>query len=90
MLLINDDGPGIPEADLTRVFAPFYRGEQSRSRDTGGVGLGLAVTREIIRQHGGGVALRNRRRGGLSAVVEFYGVAGKPPVVRDSGLSSIL
>jgi signal transduction histidine kinase len=51
------------------VFEPFVRLEGSRSRDTGGVGLGLAIARTIIQAHGGTVILRNRREGGLKAVV---------------------
>lgn len=66
---INDDGPGIPESEREKVFAPFYRIERSRSRDTGGTGLGLALTRTIIRAHGGDVTLTNRREGGLRAEV---------------------
>lgn len=68
---IDDDGPGIPEDELEQVFTAFYRGEQSRSRDTGGVGLGLAVTRDIIEAHHGKITLMNRRPHGLRAVVEF-------------------
>lgn len=71
IVLVKDDGPGISEKELERVFAPFYRGEHSRSRDTGGVGLGLAVTRDIIKAHGGQVTLRNRVQGGLYATVEL-------------------
>ncbi len=47
-------------ADLERVFEPFYRGEPSRNRETGGVGLGLPIARNILRAHGGDVALANR------------------------------
>ena len=53
-------GPGIPPAELERVFEPFYRGEPSRNRETGGVGLGLPIARNILRAHGGDVALANR------------------------------
>lgn len=66
---VEDNGPGIPEAELEQVFAPFYRTEQSRSRDTGGVGLGLAVTRDIVKADGGAIYLRNRKQGGLCATV---------------------
>lgn len=62
---IADHGPGIPEAEHERVFAPFYRLETSRNRETGGTGLGLAVARGIARAHGGDVSLRNREGGGL-------------------------
>ncbi|WP_264769927.1 ATP-binding protein [Coxiella burnetii] len=70
-VLIEDDGPGIAEKELEQVFEPFYRGEHSRSRDTGGVGLGLAVTRDIISDHNGKVILTNRPNGGLCATVEL-------------------
>jgi signal transduction histidine kinase len=66
---VDDDGPGLPEEELERVFRPFYRVEQSRSRDTGGVGLGLAVARTVFRAHGGDVSLANRPPGGLRAAV---------------------
>lgn len=66
---IDDDGPGIPPCDAEKVFEPFYRREPSRSRQTGGIGLGLAVVRTIARGHGGDVALENRDGGGLRARV---------------------
>ena len=68
---IDDDGPGIPEADVEKVFEPFYRREPSRSRQTGGIGLGLAVVRTIARGHGGDVNLINRAGGGLTARVQL-------------------
>lgn len=62
---IDDDGPGIPLADFERVFAPFTRLESSRSRETGGTGLGLTIARNAIRSMGGDVELINRAEGGL-------------------------
>ena len=62
---IEDRGPGIPEALRERVFDPFFRVEASRSRDTGGSGLGLAVVRAIVQRHGGEIALEDRPGGGL-------------------------
>ncbi|MBI2960170.1 MAG: HAMP domain-containing protein [Betaproteobacteria bacterium] len=72
---ILDDGPGIPEAELERAFEPFYRGEASRSRETGGTGLGLGIARNIARAHGGELALKNRAGGGLEAILSLPRVA---------------
>ncbi len=66
---VEDNGPGMPEDQVERVFEPFHRLESSRSRDTGGIGLGLAVVRAIARSHGGDVLLQNRKDGGLRARV---------------------
>jgi len=68
---IEDDGPGIPPDDFERVFEPFYRREPSRSRQTGGIGLGLAVVRSVARAHGGDAVLVNRDGGGLTARVQL-------------------
>jgi signal transduction histidine kinase len=70
-LIVRDRGPGIPETELERVFEPFYRLEGSRSRDTGGAGLGLSIARNIARAHGGELRLRNHPDGGLEAVLEL-------------------
>ena len=66
---IEDDGPGIPEAELGRVFEPFHRLEASRNRGTGGVGLGLTIARQAIAGQGGTLSLANRPGGGLQAVI---------------------
>jgi signal transduction histidine kinase len=68
-IFIDDAGPGIAEADQERVFHPFFRLEISRSRDTGGTGLGLSVARTLIRGHGGDIVLSNRSEGGLRVTV---------------------
>ena len=68
-ITIADNGPGIPEDRLEDVFEPFYRLEPSRSRKTGGVGLGLSIARDIARSHGGGLVLRNRAGGGVEAAL---------------------
>lgn len=66
---IQDDGPGIPMDQLHQVFEPFHRVETSRSRDTGGTGLGLTIARNIAEQHGGSITLINRPQGGLEVTL---------------------
>lgn len=66
---VSDDGPGIPEAALERVFDPFFRLEASRNRNTGGVGLGLSAARAIVREQGGELTLSNRNGPGVVARV---------------------
>lgn len=68
-VIVEDEGPGLPPAELEQVFEPFYRVESSRNRETGGVGLGLAIVRQIARKHGGDVRLANRPICGLSATL---------------------
>lgn len=68
---IEDEGPGIPPEELDRVFQPFHRVESSRNRETGGVGLGLPIARNILRAHGGDVTLANRPAGGTRATVSL-------------------
>lgn len=68
-VIVTDNGPGIPDAELEQVFEPFFRLEKSRSRETGGTGLGLSIARTIIRAHGGDVTLSNRTAGGLEATL---------------------
>ncbi|RFO98912.1 two-component sensor histidine kinase [Rhodoferax lacus] len=68
---ITDNGPGIPEAELSQVLLPFYRVEASRNRHTGGVGLGLATAHDIARMHGGSLVLSNREGCGLLAELRF-------------------
>lgn len=75
LIAVADAGPGLPEAELEQVFEPFYRMESSRNRDTGGVGLGLAIVRQIARSHGGEVSLENRAAGGLRALLRLPLVA---------------
>ncbi|MEO0698600.1 MAG: ATP-binding protein, partial [Pseudomonadota bacterium] len=70
-ITIEDNGPGIPPAELDHVFEPFYRGEGSRNRGTGGAGLGLGIARAIAHSHGAQITLVNRDEGGLRACVTF-------------------
>ena len=64
LLSVADDGPGIPEVDLGRVFERFYRVDKSRTRDPGGTGLGLSIVRHLVELHGGKVTAANRPSGG--------------------------
>ncbi len=66
---VCDEGPGLPDTALERVFEPFYRLDASRSRDTGGTGLGLSIARSIAVSHGGTLTLSNRPQGGLEATL---------------------
>jgi signal transduction histidine kinase len=82
---IQDEGPGLPPVELEKVFEPFYRVEGSRSRETGGTGLGLTIARSVAEAHGGNLILRNRAEGGLEAVLilpksaEIPKVPGRQP-----------
>ena len=64
-LIVCDNGPGVPEEDLTRIFDRFWRGEKSRSREWGGAGLGLAIARQFVEIQGGRIYAANRPEGGL-------------------------
>lgn len=70
-ITVEDDGPGIPELELERVFEPFYRLEASRNRGTGGVGLGLTIARQSVAEQGGTLTLTNRPAGGLLATIHL-------------------
>ncbi|MFT5722834.1 MAG: signal transduction histidine kinase [Motiliproteus sp.] len=71
IILIEDDGPGIPIKDIQRLFEPFARLDESRSKVTGGIGLGLSIARSIIHAHGGDIALSNKKRGGLCVAISL-------------------
>ena len=70
-IVIDNNGPGIPAEELEIVFSPFYRVEGSRSRETGGVGLGLSVARTIVNEHGGEIVLSNLPTKGLRAKINL-------------------
>jgi signal transduction histidine kinase len=86
-ITIEDEGPGIRDLDMARVFLPFVRLDESRGQATGGIGLGLAIARSIVRGHGGDILLQNRADGGLAATIQLprrpdgsSGDAGQRPV----------
>jgi signal transduction histidine kinase len=66
---VMDDGPGIPECDVQKVFEPFFRVDRSRSRKSGGYGLGLSISRRIVEAHGGTIAVENNAVRGASFVL---------------------
>jgi signal transduction histidine kinase len=71
LVMIEDDGPGIPDDQRDLVFRPFYRLDASRNRDNGGTGLGLAIVQSIVLSHGGEVALANHEDGGLRVTIRL-------------------
>lgn len=84
IVTVEDDGPGLPDDELEAVFHPFHRGERSRSRETGGAGLGLTVARQAARAHGGDVTVANRAGGGLVASLSLpLNLAADAPPRRD-------
>ena len=71
VLRVRDHGPGVPDAELGRIFEPFYRTDTARHRSSGGTGLGLAIARRAVERHGGSIAARNAEGGGLEIVIEL-------------------
>jgi two-component system osmolarity sensor histidine kinase EnvZ len=70
-ICVDDDGPGIPEERREEAFRPFHRLDEGRNLQAGGVGLGLAIARDIARAHGGDLFLDKSPEGGLRAVVRL-------------------
>ena len=87
-ITIDDEGPGIPDAEIDRMFHPFVRLDESRSEETGGIGLGLAIARSIIRGHGGDINLANRREGGLRATIRLP--KQPSPIDNKAGTASVV
>jgi two-component system sensor histidine kinase CpxA len=76
VLRISDSGPGVPPDAIEKVFEPFYRLDDARGRQTGGVGLGLAITERAVRFHGGRVSAHNRMEGGLRVEIRLPLISG--------------
>lgn len=71
---VSDRGPGVPEAELSKIFRPFYRVADARDRESGGVGLGLAIAERVARVHGGSIHAENRAGGGLEVELTLNSV----------------
>lgn len=84
-IAIEDEGQGIPEAEIEDVFKPFQRLERSRNRNTGGIGLGLAIARSIARAHSGEVRIHNRPQKGTCVVLSLPTLANSPQPLKPSG-----
>jgi signal transduction histidine kinase len=75
-IVVSDEGPGIPEGDLTRIFERFYRVDKSRARDPGGTGLGLAIVKHLVELHGGTIRAENIPTGGARFTVSLRNADG--------------
>jgi signal transduction histidine kinase len=73
-VIIRDNGPGIPEEEMVNIFEPFYRVDKSRSKKTGGYGLGLALCKKIMEAHGGNILILNNKEGGLTVELKFISI----------------
>ena len=71
VIVIDDDGPGIPASMREEVFRPFFRLDEARNLDETGTGLGLSIARDIARNHGGDINLHKSAMGGLRAIVKL-------------------
>jgi len=80
IIRVADSGPGVPEESLSKIFRPFYRIDDARGRQTGGVGLGLAITDRVVRLHGGTVHAENRPEGGLVVEIRLPAIPVQPDI----------
>jgi two-component system OmpR family sensor kinase len=74
-IAVEDDGPGVPEAERERIFEPFYRLDRSRDRATGGFGLGLSIARKAVEVHGGTIRVESPAAGGARVVIALPAVS---------------
>ncbi len=82
VLEVGDEGPGIPESEMQKIFLPFYRTDGARQRDTGGFGVGLAIAERAVRLHHGEIIARNRAAGGLLITMKIPCRSVSPRVVQ--------
>jgi two-component system sensor histidine kinase CpxA len=86
VIRVSDRGPGVPVTELTNIFRPFYRVADARDRESGGVGLGLAIAERVARAHGGSVTAENRAGGGLEVVLKVKAISKPPEPTRANSL----
>ncbi|MFZ8968348.1 MAG: sensor histidine kinase, partial [Ilumatobacteraceae bacterium] len=89
-LVVADDGVGIPERDLERIFERFYRVDKARSRGTGGTGLGLAIVRHVANNHGGDVLVHSTEGEGSTFVLRLPGAPRNPADTPDESVNDVL
>jgi two-component system sensor histidine kinase CpxA len=77
-VVVADRGPGVPASELEKIFDPFYRGEPSRSRETGGIGLGLAIVKSCVEACGGAVGAANAQPTGLEVTLRLKPAPAPP------------
>ena len=82
IISVQDQGPGVPEESLPKLFLPFYRVDATRDRNTGGVGLGLSIAERAVRLHGGAVVARNGNPHGLLVQIELPAIYQESPLTR--------
>jgi two-component system osmolarity sensor histidine kinase EnvZ len=70
-IFIDDDGPGIPEKERQNIFKPFYRTDNARNLDNGGVGLGLSISQDVVYSHGGNISMDKSSIGGLRVIIKL-------------------
>jgi two-component system sensor histidine kinase CpxA len=90
VVCVADSGPGVPEDALDKLFRPFYRIDDARGRQTGGVGLGLAITDRAVRLHGGTIRVSNRPQGGLMVEIRLPLAAAETRDISDPQTITIL
>ena len=92
VLAVADSGPGVPDESLAKLFDPFYRVDESRTRETGGVGLGLTIVKTCVESCGGSVNAGNRPEGGLRVEIRLQPAPGpsdgSAPRTRSAGPSA--
>lgn len=69
IIIVKDEGPGVPETELGKIFDAFYRAQEAREENTGGTGIGLAISRRVFELHGGSIQASNRETGGLEVTI---------------------